>query len=227
MDLYRRVIDRWVDMAMECIKGFDPEWTYQTRQYNRRVILENECRYFVEAFLNGYLGWDIEYDVMAEEFENLASETLKAAPFGLMHRDLQSRNIMLQNEKIYFIDFQGARPGPLQYDLASLLIDPYVGLPRSVQKDLLDYCADRVAGRYGIDAAAFQDGYPCCALTRNLQMLGAFSFLSRVKNKTQFEAYIPGAVQRLQRRLKNAGSIAVPLPKLTQAANRAAKQITR
>jgi aminoglycoside/choline kinase family phosphotransferase len=227
LDLYRHVIDRWVDMAMECVKGFDPEWTYQTRQYNRRVVLENECRYFVEAFLNGYLGWDIEYEAMAEEFENLASETLKAEPFGLMHRDLQSRNIMLHNDNIYFIDFQGARPGPLQYDLAALLIDPYVGLPRSVQKDLLTYCADRLEGRYGNDAAAFKRGYPCCALTRNLQMLGAFSYLSRVKKKTQFEAYIPGAVQCLQRRLTNAGSIAVPLPKLTQAANRAAKQTTR
>jgi aminoglycoside/choline kinase family phosphotransferase len=226
IDLYRRVIDHWIDMAMECVKEFDPQWTYQTRQYNRQVIVENECRYFVEAFLNGYLGWDIEYDVMAEEFENLASETLKAEPFGLMHRDLQSRNIMLHNEKIYFIDFQGARLGPLQYDLASLLIDPYVDLPRSVQKDLLAYCADRIAGRYGIDAAAFKRGYPCCALTRNLQMLGAFSYLSRVKKKAQFETYIPGAVHRLRQRLTNAGSIAVPLPKLTQAAAKAAKQIT-
>lgn len=227
IDLYRRVIDRWIDMAMECVQGFDPQWTYQTRQYDRQVIVENECRYFVEAFLAGYLGWDIEYDAMAEEFENLASETLKAEPFGLMHRDLQSRNIMLYNEKIYFIDFQGARLGPLQYDLASLLIDPYVGLPQSVQRDLLAYCADRIDGRYDIDAAAFKRGYPCCALTRNLQMLGAFAYLSRIKNKTQFEAYIPRAVQSLHRGLANAGSIAVPLPKLTQAAHEAAKQITR
>lgn len=225
INLYRRVIDRLIDMTMECVKGFDPKWTYQTRQYNRRVILENECRYFVEAFLSGYLGWDIGYEAMADEFENLASETLKAEPVGLMHRDLQSRNIMLHNKKIYFIDFQGARLGPLQYDLASLLIDPYVGLPRSVQRDLLAYCADRIDGRYGIDAAAFKRGYPCCALTRNLQMLGAFAYLSRIKNKTQFEAYIPTAVQHLQRRLTDAGSIAVSLPKLTRAANRAAKQM--
>jgi aminoglycoside/choline kinase family phosphotransferase len=102
-----------------------------------------------------------------------------------------------------------------------------VSLPQSVQKDLLAYCADRLVGRYAIDAAAFKRGYPCCALTRNLQMLGAFSYLSRVKNKTQFETYIPRAVQCLQRRLTNADPIAVHLPKLTQAANRAAKQIAR
>jgi aminoglycoside/choline kinase family phosphotransferase/CTP:phosphocholine cytidylyltransferase-like protein len=224
-DRYRQVIDRWIDIAMACATGFDPEWTYQTRQYNRRVIIENECRYFVEAFLNGYLGWDIAYEAMADEFENLATETLKARPFGLMHRDLQSRNIMLQNDEIFFIDFQGARPGPLQYDLASLLIDPYVGLSPSAEKDLLAYSANRINTRYGIDAATVTDGYTCCALTRNLQILGAFSYLSRVKGKTGFEAYIPGAVQRLQQRLTNTDTIAVPLPKLSDAANRAAEQI--
>jgi aminoglycoside/choline kinase family phosphotransferase/UTP-glucose-1-phosphate uridylyltransferase len=225
-DLYRQVIDRWIGMAMECDKGFDPKWTHQTRQYNRRVILENECRYFVEAFLSGYLGWDIGYEAMADEFENLATETLKARPFGLMHRDLQSRNIMLRNNKIYFIDFQGARPGPLQYDLASLLIDPYVGLSPSVEKDLLAYCAHRIDAGYGIDAATFKSGYPCCALTRNLQILGAFSYLSQIKGKTGFEAYIPGAVQRLQQRLTDTDAmIAVPLPKLAHAADKAAKQV--
>ena len=225
MDLYRRVIDRWIDTAMECVKGFDPEWTYQTRQYDRQVILENECRYFVEAFLIGYLGWDTDYETMADEFENLATETLKARPIGLMHRDLQSRNIMLHNEDVYFIDFQGARLGPLQYDLGSLLIDPYVGLPPSAQNDLLDYCANRVERRYGFEADSFKRGFPCCALTRNLQILGAFSYLSRIKNKTDFETYIPGAVQSLQRRLTDAASLAVPLPKLSLAASRAAQQI--
>jgi aminoglycoside/choline kinase family phosphotransferase/dTDP-glucose pyrophosphorylase len=225
LELYRRVIDRWLHMAVRCRKGFDPQWTYQTRRYDRQVILENECRYFVEAFLNGYLGWDLRYNDLAVEFEALARETEKIEPIGLMHRDLQSRNIMLRNEDIVFIDFQGARLGPLQYDLASLLIDPYVALPQSMQQDLLSYGSERLQGRYGIEAKGFERGYPYCALTRNIQMLGAFSHLSRVKGKTEFETYIPRAVERLVRRLADPQSFAVPLPKLTQTAERAAKQL--
>jgi len=43
-----------------------------------------------------------------------------------MHRDFQSKNLMIKNEQIFVIDFQGARLGPPSYDLASLLFDPYV-----------------------------------------------------------------------------------------------------
>ena len=48
----------------------------------------------------------------------------------LIHRDLQSQNIIVWDEQAYLIDFQGLRPGLPQYDLASLLYDPYVNLPR-------------------------------------------------------------------------------------------------
>jgi aminoglycoside/choline kinase family phosphotransferase/dTDP-glucose pyrophosphorylase len=222
---YKSVIDRWVALTMLGHRGFDPHWTYQTDRYDRQVILENECRYFIEAFLRDFLGWDITFDEMALEFEALAHEAMKAGPIGLMHRDLQSRNIMIKDD-IYFIDFQGARLGPLQYDLASLLIDPYVGLPHSLQEELLDYCATELERRYDIDADIFSRGYPYCAITRNLQMLGAFSHLSLVKGKSEFEAYLPGAIQILERRLTSNQSLTIPLPKLTEATQRAAKQIS-
>ena len=50
----------------------------------------------------------------------------------------QSRNIMIRNDEPFIIDFQSARIGPLQYDLASLLIDPYVNLSDEIQKTLFE-----------------------------------------------------------------------------------------
>ena len=225
--LYRKVIDRWLEMTLKSVDGFDPDWTYQTRGYDRQVILQNECGYFVEAFLKGYLEWDIPDDRFTADFESLASEAMKATPIGVMHRDLQSRNIMLHNDGIFFIDFQGARRGPLAYDLASLLIDPYVDLPLGVQNDLLAYTTTQVNQQCGVDAASFDRSYACCALTRNLQILGAFSYLSRVKGKTEFESYIPGALQGLQHRLTNNVSPNFQLPQLTRAVSEAASQIAQ
>jgi aminoglycoside/choline kinase family phosphotransferase len=121
---------------------------------------------------------------------------------GFLHRDVQSRNIMLRNGRPYFIDFQGGRIGPVQYDLASLLIDPYVQLRADDQAGLYDYAAARFARSLAIDPDGFRQGYEHCALSRNLQALGAFAFLARVKHKPRFESYIPAALNGLAARLQ-------------------------
>ncbi|RJQ67553.1 MAG: hypothetical protein C4519_24110 [Desulfobacteraceae bacterium] len=209
-NLYRRVIDRWLHMALASGRDFDPAWTYQSARYDKDLIREKECRYFVEAFLNGYLAVRSDYGYFSDEFEQLADRALQNAFFGFMHRDLQSRNIMVQGDRIGFIDFQGGRWGPLQYDLASLLIDPYAALPAATQEHLKKYAAQALQRRLGLDAKTFLAGYDYCALTRNLQMLGAFGFLSRVKGKCGFEAYIPQAVKTLQNNLSNLKEIRLP-----------------
>lgn len=198
---YQSVIDILVKLSVAAAVGFDPGWTYQTPDYNRTLILEKECRYFVDAFLNGYLNRSVSFAQLEEEFSVLADNALQYAAIGLMHRDLQSRNIMVKKRQYYLIDFQGSRIGPIQYDLASLLIDPYVQLPRLIQEELLNYCFERIAEESGITREAFYKGYRYCTLTRNLQMLGAFGYLSRQKGKTYFRAFIPPAVQTLKHNL--------------------------
>jgi aminoglycoside/choline kinase family phosphotransferase/dTDP-glucose pyrophosphorylase len=224
LNQYKQVIDAWLHMALAGSQNFDPGWTYQSARYDRVTILEKECRYFVEAFLQGYLGWSITYDALAAEFEGLADAAVRGGTNGLMHRDLQSRNIMVKGDRIFFIDFQGARPGPLQYDLASLLIDPYVALAPDLQTQLLAYCAHTLEQRYGVDAHGFLQGYAHCALTRNLQILGAFAFLSRVKKKSHFESHIPLAIQTLKRHLFAPETM--ELPKLARVVADAADAIT-
>jgi len=123
---------------------------------------------------------------------------------------------MVKDRKFYFIDFQGGRPGPIQYDLASLLIDPYVDLPPVVQTRLLAFCADSLSTLMSLDKKMFYRGYRYCSITRNLQILGAFGYLSRVKGKTGFEKYIPTAVKTLKH---NLGSIsAAEFPRLRKIA---------
>ncbi|NVL90175.1 MAG: phosphotransferase [Desulfobacterales bacterium] len=198
---YKAVIDLLIAMGIEGAKGFDPAYTYQTPYYDQELILERESRYFVEAFLNGYLGRNIDFDTLESEFKVLAEKALEHPYTGLLHRDFQSRNILVKDGSYYFTDFQGARFGPLQYDLASLLIDPYVELPRGLQLKLLNYYLKQLSDFILVDADEFLDAYTYCAINRNLQILGAFGFLSRIKGKKDFEAYIPIAVSSLKARL--------------------------
>ncbi|MEE8540707.1 MAG: phosphotransferase, partial [Desulfobacterales bacterium] len=198
---YQAVVDSLIQMCLSGAEGFDPAWTCQSSRYSRELILEKECRYFIEAFVSGYVGIDAKYEDLADEFRRLADGALNNAVTGFMHRDLQSRNIMYKNDRFYFIDFQGGRLGPLQYDLASLLIDPYVGLTNAVQNQLLEYGFEKLRPLVPIRPDEFKKNYQYCCLTRNLQILGAFGYLSRVKQKTYFENYIPRAVETLRNTL--------------------------
>ncbi|NQT09850.1 MAG: phosphotransferase [Desulfobacteraceae bacterium] len=195
---YKSIIKLLIKMSIVGVKEFDRSWTCQTPYYDKEVILENECRYFVDAFLRRYLKLNICYDDFKDEFILLADKALEFSVNGFMHRDFQSRNIMIKDGKPYFIDFQGGRTGPIQYDLASLLVDPYVALPCNVQYQLLDYCIDKLSSYIHIDKKKFCLCYKYCAITRNLQILGAFGHLSLVKGKTYFEQFIPTAIESLK-----------------------------
>jgi aminoglycoside/choline kinase family phosphotransferase/dTDP-glucose pyrophosphorylase len=217
---YRQVMDALLDLGIEGAVGFDPGWTYQSTAYDRDLILEKECRYFLEAFIGQYLGIKADYAEFADDFSRLADALLANSINGLVHRDMQSRNIMWHTGRPFFIDFQGARPGPLQYDVAALLIDPYVDLAPRLQEDLFGYYRKKVIDRCACNPEQFERGYRLCRVTRNLQILGAFAHLSRVKGKTAFEAYIPPAAKSLVANLNH--SAVVPCPRLRSLAEKAA-----
>jgi aminoglycoside/choline kinase family phosphotransferase len=196
--MYRKIIGLLIDMSLRSRENFDPNWTYQTSEYDKKMILEKECRYFIDDFLNGFMHRNRHYGDFETEFDMLAENAVRFGINGFMHRDFQSRNIMIHEGQFYFIDFQGGRIGPIQYDLASLLADPYVSLPLSLQNRLLEDCADLYELKTGVSKDNFIKGYRYCAVTRNLQILGAFGFLSRVKKKQYFAQYIPKALKTLK-----------------------------
>jgi len=204
IELYQSIIDQIILMSRRGAEKFDSAWTYQTPVYDRQLILEKECRYFQEALLTGYLGGDIRFHKLEPEFSLLADSALQNPTMGFMHRDMQSRNIMLRDNTIFFIDFQGGRIGPIQYDLASLLIDPYVELPQQMQNRLLDYSLERLSATTSLNPDKFRACYHYCTLTRNLQILGAYAYLSKVKGKKHFAQYIPPALKTLRSNLKAA-----------------------
>jgi len=207
---YKAIIDLLIKMSTSGAEGFDISWTYQTPYYSKELILEKECRYFIDAFLRGYLGIDYLFEDFKDEFELLAEKTLEFPVNGFMHRDMQSRNIMFKDNKFYIIDFQGGRIGPVQYDLASLLIDPYVDLPYELRAQLLDYCIKEISKFFKINEEQFRYCFRYCSLTRNLQILGAFGKLVRMSNKSYFEQYIPAAVKTLKYNLSALGDADFP-----------------
>jgi aminoglycoside/choline kinase family phosphotransferase len=198
---YRQALKILVDMQIKGKEGFDSTWCFDTPVLHRPFLWERECGYFVRAFLNNYLQLQTTMEDLAPDFERLLTGALPPGPNYFLHRDYQSRNLFITNGRLRVIDFQGGRLGPLGYDLAALLIDPYVGLSPTWQQELLGYYLDLVKTRVEVDSAAFREQYYYLALCRNLQILGAYGYLTKVKGKAYFARYIPTALEGLRRRL--------------------------
>ena len=202
VDLYKRVVEILFQLQIEGAEGFKGTWTCQTETYDQSVMRQYESDYFREAYLVNYLKLNRDWSTLNRTFDYLAEKAGRAEGGFFLHRDFQSRNIMIADEKIGIIDWQGGRLGPLAYDLASLIIDPYVAL-RSIQRDRIYQHYLQLLGDYRAGwVDAFEATFPFLAIQRNLQILGAFSFLTRVRGKTSFEVYIDPALESLHQLLR-------------------------
>ena len=195
--LYEKVIEILFRLQTEGSEDFDTKWCYQTERYDQFVMRLYEADYFRDAFLCNYLGLKKDWPELEAPFNYLASSASRADNHFFLHRDFQSRNIMVSNKRIGVLDWQGGRLGPLGYDLASLLIDPYTEL--SVQETGQLYeCYLLLLKKYNSQLLdPFKSLYPYLAILRNLQILGAFSHLSKVQKRPHFEAYISPALKTL------------------------------
>jgi N-acetylmuramate 1-kinase len=127
------------------------------------------------------------------------AEHLASFPRFLVHRDFQSQNIIIRNSYAYLIDFQGMRPGLAEYDLASLLYDPYVDLPEMERSELAGYYRQLQIERGIAINGDFDLKLRLCAMQRLMQALGAYGFLGLVKGHKHFLKHIPAALKSLQR----------------------------
>lgn len=160
-----------------------------------------EQDYFLQNCLGRHFGKP--EDVLAPSREVLSALALELShlPRVLVHRDFQSQNIVISEGAPCLIDFQGMRFGLPQYDLASLLLDPYVNLTPDEREELLEYYCDTWAQQTQSDRVAtepeFRRVYALCAAQRLMQALGAYGFLGHERGRAEFLVHIPVALVRL------------------------------
>lgn len=162
-----------------------------------------DLNYFKYSYLN-LTGVDYSEPRLEDSFKALAGLTQKLTEgrsSGLMLRDFQSRNVMIQDGRPYFIDFQGARRGPLAYDVASFTWQAKASfapelrgqLAETYTKSLVDLCPV---------ADDFDRQISMMALLRTLQVLGAYGFRGLVERKGHFISSIPYALDNLRQLLE-------------------------
>jgi len=187
---YKKAIENLVKFQ-GLIKHFDPSWSYDLITYDLQFLWEKEVLYFKEWYVERYKNEALFYDYL-NELKICLQHSLNFKHKVLLHRDYQSKNLMIKKGKIYIIDFQGTRIGPPWYDLASLLYDPYL---KDWDLDI-DKFLDYYIELSGYDETSVISQVYYFAVVRLMQALAAYVNLSYM-GKDWFKNYIKFAESKL------------------------------
>ncbi len=157
-----------------------------------------ERGYFRDHFVRDFCGIELEPSFVRELEAELSAlaERLSGTMPCLVHRDLQSQNVMIRNGEPFLIDFQGMRFGSPFYDLGSLLCDPYVFFSAGERDELLSFYYG--LSKRNLDWATFQNHFWEASAQRLMQVLGAYGFLGLQKGLKAFLAHIPAGLRNVQ-----------------------------
>ncbi len=169
---------------------------YPLPSFNKRSIFW-DLNYFKYCFLKAT---DIEFseDKLEDDFENLSGYLLKDTTDTFMYRDFQSRNIMLKENHLFLIDFQGGRKGPIQYDVASFVWQAKGNYPEDLREELVKCYLNKVQHYLPVNETKFKEQLRHFVLFRMLQVLGAYGFRGFFERKPHFIQSIPFALDNLR-----------------------------
>lgn len=210
--LYKKSIDQLVVMQNVC-RDIDFSHAYPRPHFDRQAI-QWDLNYFKYYFLRLF-HIPFDEDLLEKDFSRFIDYLLDDDCTYFMFRDFQSRNIMLVDDELYFIDFQGARQGAPHYDLASLLYSSKSNVPDPLRKELLEYYIDRRTETYGsFDSEGFRAKFYGYVLARIMQAMGAYGFRGVIEKKEHFVKSIPYAVENLGRIIEHI-QLPINIPHLT------------
>ncbi len=196
-EMYRNILRELVRFQFDADKIIDYDLSYPRKIFDRNSVMW-DLNYFKYMFLK-LAATPFNEQNLEEDFQSLATAVENAGATGFLYRDFQSRNIMIRGGIPWFIDFQGGRKGAPHYDVASLLLDPYIELERNMHDSLLEYYFGLVENKTRSDFKRFVKDYRVFAIVRLLQALGAYGFRGLYERKPNFTESIPPAVRQLNR----------------------------
>jgi hypothetical protein len=197
----------WYDRALELMVAFqrlgdhpDPTCLAFGRAFDYEV-LRWELDHFTEWGLEarGVEPTPAQREVLSRHFDALARELAEARRI-LVHRDFQSRNLMVQGDRLRLIDFQDALQGPRAYDLVCLLCDSYIDVSDELQRRSLASYA-RLTGLTPDEAAALEHQFQVQTVQRKLKDAGRFIFIDKVKGNDTFLPYFEPSLVYVRRAL--------------------------
>lgn len=192
--LVKKALYALYQLQTKTLGKIDYTQTFEYRSYDRLPIT-NDLFYF-KSFIVDVLGLKYHKATLLQEFDKLVDALQSIEPRGLMMRDFQSRNIMVNSsDEVYFIDYQSAMHGPLMYDVVSMLYQAKANFSETFKEKMLAYY-------YGLfseerEKQWLSSSLPYMKLIRFIQVLGAYGLRGLVQRKPHFLQSLPYGIENL------------------------------
>ena len=169
---------------------------------------DDDCFAYQRKFSKKLLKWELEHfweyavlargfkpsDSVKNEFDNFSDwliNEIETMPYSFVHRDFQSKNLILKNEKLFMVDFQDALMGPYIYDLVALLRDSYVALNNEQLENLIKYYEEKCE----FDDNDIRRHFALVTVQRKLKDAGRFVYIDKVKGNSDYLKYIQDSLK--------------------------------
>ena len=221
--LLTRTIRALAHVQVEGAQDFDWSVCYPVPAMDERAV-RWDLNYFKYCFLKGT---QIEFSEpkLEDDFDSMVANILsplRGEPERVffLYRDFQSRNVMLKDGEPYFIDFQGGRKGPTQYDVASFLWQAKANIPQPLREELIDeYLEELRITNYELQEKEWRAALPHFVLLRTLQVLGAYGYRGYFERKPHFLESIPNALRNLNELFAMYGELQTQYPYIYAISN--------
>lgn len=224
--LLERVMRLLPHFQVRGAEGIDWTQVMTPNQFDEQSVMF-DLNYFKYCFLRPV---DVAFDEVAlqADLEQMAVDLVQhAGEPGFLYRDFQARNVMVAGKELAFIDYQGGKCGPLQYDVASFLWQASAHYPEDLRQRLVDAYLDELQGLRPTNITDFRNSLDRFVLFRTLQVLGAYGLRGITERKQYFLSSIPYAIANLKTlldkgicdsypALRNVLTVLVRLPRFEQ-----------
>lgn len=192
--LVKQTLQQLFELQTATANKIDYTKTFEYERYDELPITSD--LFYFKSFIADVLEIPYHKASLLREFKALVALIENLEPTGLMIRDFQARNIMVDNkENVHFIDYQSAMKGPLMYDVVSFLFQAKAHFPEDFKNEMLDYYFS--LWKDEVKVAHLKRALEPLKLIRFLQVLGAYGFRGLIQRKAHFISSIGLGIQNL------------------------------
>ncbi|WP_213277766.1 aminoglycoside phosphotransferase family protein [Chryseobacterium indologenes] len=192
--LVQQTLKKLFQMQMQTQGKIDFSKTFEYESYDELPVIHD--LYYFKNFVADVLELEYNKSTLLKEFKKIALLIENIEPKGIMIRDFQARNIMV-NEKneVSFIDYQSAMRGPLMYDVISFLFQAKANFTDDFKQEMLEFYIQRFENPQ--TKIQLKDAVMPIQMMRFLQVLGAYGFRGLIQRKQHFIASLEKGIQNI------------------------------